>query len=91
MLHVLKMGIEFDQLGLIHNRLFLTNIVETNNKKFKFNSTREKFSDFQSQATAIISEQMQLADITDYIVGEEEMQNPLYRNFRNFLLASKTL
>lgn len=69
------MRIKLGQMSTIHNRLLLTNIVEIN--KFKFNSATEKFSNFQSQATGLISQQRQLADITDYIVCHEELQAKL--------------
>lgn len=84
------MAVKLELMGKILAKFEKTGMVEVNNL-LKFNCIPLEFPTFESQVSAINVQQEQLANIIDYIVGDKEEQNSVYRNFRNHMKDSTTL
>lgn len=88
--HILLMAVQLDLMGILHANLQRTGIVAVNNLP-KLNCLPATLPDLDSYRTMFHTQQEQICELVDYIVGDAELTNPLYVNFRDHLSKCKDL
>ncbi|KAK1359313.1 hypothetical protein POM88_043787 [Heracleum sosnowskyi] len=88
--HILQMGVQLDLMGILHANLQWTSVVAVNNLP-KLKCLPVYLPNLDSYRTMFQTQQRQICELVDHIVGDAELTNPLYVDFRYHLYNCKDL